>query len=205
MLAGEVMTQILDRSNHVAPAEPVDRRWTREEYYRLAEEGYFIGQRVELIEGRIVEMPAQGLPHTQAVELVENYAREVFGKGYRYRVQMPFRTADGSDPEPDLAVVPGTPRDRADGHPTFATLIVEVSDTTLRHDRRKAKLYAASNVGDYWILNLLESVLEVYRSPSTSPSDTTPPYASVRILSRDETIAPLGAPGAIVKVADLLP
>jgi Uma2 family endonuclease len=199
------MTEVLDRSNHVAPAEPVDRRWTREEYYRLAEEGYFVGQRVELIEGRILEMPAQGLPHTQAVELVENYARDAFGKGYRYRVQMPFRSADGSDPEPDLAVVPGTPRDPADGHPRSAKLIVEVSDTTLRLDRRKAKLYAASNIADYWIINLLNGTLEVHRDPVTNPSDATPPYASVRVLSRDETIAPLAAPANPVKVADLLP
>ena len=107
MAFGEAMTQLLEPPKHVAPVEPVDRRWTREEYYRLANEGFFTGQRVELIEGRIIEMPGQGLPHTQAVELVENYARDAFGKGYRYRVQMPFRAADGSDPEPDLAVVAG--------------------------------------------------------------------------------------------------
>jgi Uma2 family endonuclease len=205
MSTGEVMTQVLDRSNHVTPAEPVDRRWTREEYYRLADGGYFAGQRVELIEGRILEMPPHGLPHAASVELLTRFVSKAFPPGYRLRIQLPFRAADGSDPEPDVAVVAGDPRDPANGHPTSAILIVEVSDTSLRHDRRKARLYAASNVADYWIVNLLDGTLEVHRNPLESPSDTTPPYASVRILTRDETIAPLGAPDATVKVADLLP
>lgn len=199
------MTQLLETPNRAAPSEPTERRWTREEYYRLAEQGYFEGQRVELIEGRIVQMPAQGLPHTRGVELVDNYAREAFGKGFRHRVQMPFRAADGSDPEPDLLVVPGTPRDPADGHPTTATLIVEVADTSLRYDRRKARLYALSGIEDFWILNLLDGTLEVYRDPIPEPSDNGPPYASIRVLTRGESIAPLGAPAAVVKVADLLP
>ena len=118
---------------------------------------------------------------------------------------MPLRAADDSDPEPDVAVVAGDPRDSADGHPTSASLIVEVSDTTLRHDRRKAKLYAASKVRDYWILNLLDGTLEVYRDPVDSPSQTTPPYSTARIFNRDETLAPLGAPAATVKITELLP
>ena len=118
---------------------------------------------------------------------------------------MPFRAADGSDPEPDLAVLRGSPRDPADGHPTSATLIVEVSDTTLRHDRRKAKLYAASGVQDYWIVNLVDGTLEVHRDPVQSISDSMPPYANVRVLNRTDTISPLGAPGANVVISDLLP
>src|SRR5438477_8242855 len=104
------MTQLAELANHIAPLEPTDRRWTREEYYRLAEEGYFFGQRVELIEGRIIEMPAQGLSHTVGVELFDRYVGSAFPVGYRHRVQMPFRAADGSDPEPDIAVVKGDPR-----------------------------------------------------------------------------------------------
>ncbi len=187
-------------------SEPPDERlWTRAEYYRLTEDGFFDGQRVELIEGRIYRMPPQGLPHTCGVELVTEFFHRAFGKGHRYRVQMPFRAADGSDPEPDVLVVAGSPRDPADGHPTTALIVVEVSDTTLRHDRRKAKLYAASGVKDYWILNLLEEVLEVYREPVASPTDETSAYGSVQILKRDQVIAPLAAPSVSVKVADLLP
>ena len=100
--------------NRLTDDEPTEREWTREEYYRLAEEGFFEGQRVQLLKGRIYQMPPQGLPHTVAVELAENAVRKVFGTNHRFRVQMPFHTADGSDPEPDIAVVPGSPRDAAD-------------------------------------------------------------------------------------------
>jgi Uma2 family endonuclease len=195
------MTQLIEAQ----PEQPSERRWTRQEYYRLAEQGYFDGQRVELIEGRIIQMPPQGLPHTVGVEMVDRYVRKAFPDGFRHRAQMPFRTVDGSDPEPDIAVVKGHPRDPADGHPTSAALIVEVIDTTLRHDRRKAKLYALSGVIDYWILNLLDEQLEVYREPIAEPSSNGPWYASVRVLRRDESLAPVAAPLAVVNVAELLP
>ncbi|HSV13272.1 MAG TPA: Uma2 family endonuclease [Tepidisphaeraceae bacterium] len=199
------MTQLAERSNQPAPSEPTERRWTRREYYRLAEQGYFKGQRVELIEGRIIQMPPQGLPHTTGVELVDRAVRKAFLDGYRFRIQMPFRAADGSDPEPDVAIVKGDPRDPADGHPTSAALIVEVSDTTLCHDRRKARLYAISGVSECWILTLADSTLEVYQNPMPSAGAADLPYASIRQLRREDSLAPLAAPQGIIQVADLLP
>jgi Uma2 family endonuclease len=204
------MTQVLNKPAQQTPTlgstEPSDRLWTREEYYKLVEQGFFDGQRVELIEGRIVELAPQRVPHRVSVELVDRYAGRAFPAQHCVRVQMPFRAADGSDPEPDVAVVPGDPRDSTVEHPSRAVLIVEVSESTLRHDRRKARLYAMSGVTDYWIINLIDRCLERHRDPLPGGgSPNGPAYASVKIYTPQESIAPLAAPAAMIAVAELLP
>jgi Uma2 family endonuclease len=113
-----------------------------------------------------------------------------------------------SVPDPDLAVVPGTPRSyMTASNPTTALLIVEVSESTLPYDRRaKASLYAAAGIADYWIVNLVQRQLEVHRDPV---ADTAQPYgfryASRSILDPADVVAPLAAPQARITVADLLP
>src|SRR5262249_52853182 len=93
-------------------------------------------ERVELLEGDIVRMWPQGPAHAVAVANTEQALRRVFGSGYHARVQMPFVTGDNSEPEPDVAIVPGHPRNYILGHPSTAILLVEVADTTLDYDRR---------------------------------------------------------------------
>ncbi len=184
-------------------AAPADRIWTREEYDRLVDLDFFQGQRVELVEGRIIQMSPQGVPHRKRVELVAKYLSKAITKDYRVCVQLPFRAADGSEPEPDVAVVPGEDPGEITEHPSSAILIVEVSESTLNYDRRKARLYAASNVGEYWILNIALRTLEVYQQPLPNASDVNA-YASSQILQENETVAPLAAPHAMIKVAELL-
>jgi Uma2 family endonuclease len=203
------MTHVLDKSAQAvsspAPSDPTDRRWTREEYYRLIEQGFFDGQRVELIEGRIVEITPQRVPHSISVELLTRFATRAFAQD-RVRIRMPFRAADGSEPEPDLAVVVGEPRDSTERHPSTAVLIVEVSETTPRHDRSKAKLYAPSGVTDYWIVNLVDRCLELHRDPLPGGGyPDGPAYASIKILQPNDSLAPLAAPKASVSVAEFLP
>lgn len=206
---GVQMTQMLNKpvqSGQAFAAEPVDRLWTRDEHYKLVDQGFFDGQRVELIEGRIVEMPPQKVPRSVSLELVGRYALRAFPQLHRIRVQMPFLASDGSDPEPDLAVVSGDPRDSTNTHPSSAVLIVEVSETTLRDDRRKARLYALSGVADYWIINLLDGCLELHRDPLPGGgSPNGPAYATIKILQPGDSLAPLAAPQATVAVAEFLP
>ena len=124
--------------------KPRTRKWTRAEYYRMADLGMFRDQRVELIEGTIVQMPPQKNFHVIGIGLVEQRPRAAFGPRYWVRIQAPLHLGPRSAPEPDVAVVPGGSRDYTrTGHPTTALLIVEVSETTLAYDRgRKASLYA---------------------------------------------------------------
>jgi Uma2 family endonuclease len=114
---------------------------------------------------------------------------------------------DESEPEPDLAVAPGTLRDYRCEHPARPVLVVEVAECSLRLDRNeKSSLYARAQLEDYWIVNLLAHVLEVYRQPTPDP--TAPygwSYSSRQVLGPESSAAPLAAPDARVRVSDLLP
>ena len=139
------------------------KRWTREEYHQLAETGLLQDVRVQLIGGEIVEMTPQGNRHCVAVGLIEEALRTAFGANHWVRVQMPLALLDDSEPEPDLAVVFGSPREWAE-QPRGALVVVEVSDATLTFDvRRKASLYASGGIDDYWVLDLGERQLLVHR------------------------------------------
>ncbi len=83
---------------------------------------------------------------------------------YTVRNQMPLALDENSEPEPDVAVVPGKARDYTQAHPTTAVLVVEVADATLRLDRKtKQAVYARNGIAEYWIVNLKDNSLEVYR------------------------------------------
>jgi Uma2 family endonuclease len=181
------------------------RRWTREEYYRLVEQNFFYGQRIELIGGKIIQMAPQHNAHSVAIELVNEFARRAFPADHWVRIQMPLHLPPNSEPEPDIAVVRGSPREATD-HPTSAILVVEVSDTSLRYDRRKARLYAKHGLADYWILNIQDRQLELYRDPVPGGGRKgSPPYENIRVLHEFDTITPLAVPNASVRVTDLLP
>jgi Uma2 family endonuclease len=188
--------------------EPKLMRWTREQYYRLAQTGVFEGRHVELIRGEIFEMSPQKSEHAAVVTQVDDVLSPVFAPaGCCIRVQCPLDLGQDSDPEPDIAVVAGKPLDYVQSHPTTAALIVEVAESTLWFDRtRKASLYAAAGIGDYWIDNLADRQLEVYRDPVP---DAAQPYgwgyASVTIFTRADSLSPLAAPQAVIAVAELVP
>lgn len=186
--------------------EPKIRRWTKREYYQAGELGWFEGQRVELIDGEVIEMAPQKDEHATAVMLADYALRKAIGKGFVVRVQLPLNCGPASEPEPDLAVVPG-PLRSVTRHPTTATLVIEIADTTLRTDRgRKARLYARCGVKDYWIVNLVDRQLEVRRQPfADSKKPFGHDYAETLVLHSGEALAPLAMPNRKVKVKDLLP
>lgn len=187
--------------------EPRRFRWTRGEYYRMAEMGLFDGRRVELIGGEIFEMSPQQSDHAEAVTLAQETMMQVFGQGYRVRVQLPLSLGLESDPEPDVAVVAGVPHGFRHAHPTTALLIVEVAESTLSFDRtEKASLYASAGITDYWIVNLVDRQLEVRRNPIPAPAQLYGwEYAQITILTAADSVSPLAAPQASVAVANLLP
>jgi Uma2 family endonuclease len=184
------------------------RRWTRKEFYRLLDLNFFLGQRVELIEGEILVMASQKNFHAIAITLTEDALRAAFGPGYWVRVQMSLDLTPYSVPDPDLAVIAGSVRYNCSvDNPTTALLIVEVSLTTLRYDRgRKASLYARAGIEDYWIVNLVNRQLEVRRDPVPDSSQRYGyGYAQLTTLQPSDVATPLVAPSARIAVADLLP
>ena len=183
------------------------RKFSKDEYYRMAEMGFFNGQRVELIDGEVILMSPQEAGHATAVELVARILEKAFGEGYHVRDQKPLDLGEGHEPEPDAAVVIGSPRDYAQAHPKTAVLVVEVALSSVDYDRVvKGSLYAKSGIPEYWLLNLRERRLEVFREPVPMPEQIFGfGYKSMRIYLPDETVSPLAKPDAKIKVADMLP
>ena len=192
----------------IASAISVQRRkFSKDEYYRMAEMGFFNGQRVELIDGEVILMTPQEASHATAIGLVADTFQAVFSEGFVVRVQQPLDLGEVHEPEPDVAVVSGQRRDYATSHPKTAVLIVEVALTSIDYDRNvKSSLYAKAGIPEYWLLNLRERRLEVFREPVPMPEQIFGfGYKSMRIYLPDETVSPLAKPDAQIKVADLLP
>ena len=183
------------------------RRWSKEEYYKLGELGFFQGQRIELIEGELMVLSPQGPLHFHEVDRVFRVLYRVFATGYWTRAQGPVDLGQTTEPEPDVSVVPGSSANCVQAHPTKAALIVEVSDSTVDYDTTdKASLYAAAQIEDYWVVNLPGNRLEIRRRPIPDGSARHGwRYADVGIHSAGDIVSPLAVPNAQVRVADLLP
>ena len=197
---------VLDPSTPRAQAGARIHEWTYEEYARLDELGFFPERRFELIEGRIIEMAAVGPRHFVATGLVDAVLRRICPHGY-FVSSAPVLKLGKSGPLPDVAIIRGRLQDYAGGVPTDAALLIEVSDSTLAPDRLdKGSLYAKSGIADYWIVNLVDNVLEVYREPVRDPSQPSGfRYAKVEVYRPGSMASPLVAPGATVAVSDLIP
>jgi len=168
------------------------RRWTRAEYGRLIEVGVFRpGEPVELLGGELIVNEPQGSAHYTAIGLIEDALRASLGSAWLVRSQGPIALDDVSEPEP----------------PARPVLVVEVAESSLQLDREhKGSLYARARLDDYWILNLVDRVLEVYRRAVQDPSAPFGwRYASREVLGPESSVAPLAAPSAGIVVSDLLP
>ena len=176
-----------------------DHHITREAYDQMVSAGAFIGRRVELVGGIIYEMSPQDRLHASGLRYARQVLEGICPQGYYVDVQMPLNLGLDSEPEPDLAIIRRDPQNYAQGHPTSAVLVVEVAHSSLRHDRDKADVYALAGIEEYWIVDLVHKVLEVYREPLDGA------YRSRLILRRGERISPLARPDVTVAVDDLLP
>jgi len=127
----------------------------------MVELGLFENERVELLYGVIVRMSPKGAPHDSAIDRLNERLVTALAGQATVRIQNSFAASDGSEPEPDVAVVPRA--DYREEHPSRAFLIIEVADSSLETDRgTKARLYAESGVEEYWIVNVRDGLVEVY-------------------------------------------
>ena len=186
-----------------AQSAPVARfLWDADRYEEAVARGIFTAEDpIELIDGEIItHMSPQYSPHATAIRLVSIALGGIFVEGFDVRSQLPLRLGAKSMPEPDVAVVRGSPRDYLSGHPLTAELVVEVSDSSLVIDRgRKLRLYAREGVPEYWIVNLADDCVEVYRQA------TGEAYGEARTYRRGEIIGTVGPRAQAVAIADLLP
>ena len=182
------------------------RRWSRLEYERLIDLGVFQpGDPIELIGGELLVAEPQGAPHYTSIRKTARMLERAFGPSWEVRTQGPMGLDEESEPEPDVAVVPGEPEDYRSAHPSRADLVVEVSESSLAFDRdHKGSVYARAGILDYWIVNLVDRVLEVYREPA--PDAAAPfgaRFAQREILDPSRQVSPLAAPEASIRVRDL--
>jgi Uma2 family endonuclease len=182
-------------------------RWKRIEYDRLVDLGAFEDEPLELIGGQLIVAEPKGAYHSSAVTAADYALRAALPSGWIVRAQQPVSLDDESEPEPDLVVVPGRPADYRDAHPERPALVIEVAYSSLQFDRaRKGSLYARAAVEDYWIVNLIDRVLEIYRDPTPDPSAIYGwRYRSVTTLTPPATAIPLAFTSSHIAVADLLP
>lgn len=173
-------------------------RLSRADYDRLVALGFFQRRHVELIHGILVEMSPIGPPHRAVVDRLTKLLVLRLGDRARVSTQQPFIAWDESEPEPDVSVVPEG--DYELSHPEQAFLLIEVADASLAYDREtKAPIYAASGVPEYWLVNLVERVVEVYRHPEGGR------YTSVDRLKPGARIAPEAFPDVQILVSEILP
>ena len=186
---------------------PQPHRFTRETYYQMAEMGFFEGHHVELIEGEIIYMAPMRDLHAVEMGIVAQSLTKAFPDHW-VRNQLPLSFISNTEPEPDFAVVAGSPRDyKGKGHPTTALHVVELSDTSLGYDKgQKASLYARAGIQEYWIVNLVDNCVEVMRDPEPNASAAYGyKYRTVFTCRQPDTLSPLARPAASISVADLLP
>ncbi len=181
--------------------------WTVPTFHRACSIGLFEGRRAILLRGVILEQGKMNPPHAVAILIVNEVLRVAFGSGWTIRVQLPLILSQETDPVPDLAVVPGGVRDFAAAHPTMATLVVEVSDTTLDPDLTiKAEIYATAGVLDYWVIDVENRQLHVFRDPVPLPEGLgATAYRSHVTLAATDSVSPLAQPNHSIRVTEMLP
>jgi Uma2 family endonuclease len=183
------------------PRVPTPRRFTVDEYTRMLEIGLFgHNPHIELLDGEILNMAAQGDPHIECIMRLSHELVLSGGNDFYVSQQSGVRLSPYSRPEPDIALVP---RDRYTGGAPRAeavALIVEVAETTLAYDRgRKLAAYAAAGIPEYWVVNLRRREVEVYREPDGSA------FRTATVVPADGRLTPLALPELSLFVADVVP
>lgn len=172
------------------------------EWHLMGEAGIFApDSHLELIEGEIFTMPPIGFNHAGHVARLNRLFAHVWSQDIIVRVQDPVQLGDLSEPEPDFMLLRPNPDFYTTRHPTAADvlLLAEVSDSTLRFDKTtKLRLYANHNIPEYWIVNLIDNCLEVYRQPQDGD------YLHQSILSKTDNVDLLALPDIRIAVGDIL-
>ena len=183
------------------PTAPARHRLTATEFRRMAEAGILReDERIELIEGELIDMAPIGSRHASTVARLTAWLNRAASGRLIVFPQNPVSLSEHSEPQPDLALL--KPRDdyyRA-ALPTAedVLLLIEVADTTLDYDKvTKVPLYARSGIAEVWLVNLRDAVIEVFRGPGAQG------YARVTRVERDQCIAPLAFADLVLTVEEL--
>jgi Uma2 family endonuclease len=182
---------------------PNRHRFTVDELFQMVEAG-IVTSRVELVHGEILEMAPQGNAHSIAVNDLYDALRVIFPKPWFIRNQSTHRFGEHLAYDPDLTVLESKPVIGAKID-ALATLIVEVSDTTLAYDLGQKRLdYARAGVPEYWVADIKNRRIRIFRNPNTNATDPQLAYGSETVAEANDRFGPIAAPDRLV-VSDVLP
>lgn len=178
------------------------RRWTVDEYHQMIAAGILTSRdRVELLDGQIIEMVPQEPPHTSTTSSFGNGFVLLFAGKAWVRQQLPITIAPDSEPEPDIAIVKIDPRRYRDRHPVpeEVYLLTEVADSSLAYDRDlKVKIYARANIPEYWIIDVNQQQLLIFREPVGET------YQVEQVVGIGDAISPVAFPEIVIGWSNLL-
>ncbi len=178
--------------------EPI-RRMTRAEYHRLGDAGFFGEEKVELLFGVVVEMTPIDQAHIHSTYLLRRLLERALGDRATVYSPTVLAASEISEPEPDLMVVPAAAASWTE-HPSSAYLVVEVARSSVSRDQGvKALLYGMSDVEEYWIVNHVDQVVEVYRDRDAGS------WRTKTVHGRGERVGMLRFPDVEIAVSDVLP
>lgn len=216
----EADAQMIEQVEFIEPVDPAElqteylgslRRLSLDDYHWLISCGFFernpvVADPVEFIDGYLVEMSPNHPPHATAVERLDDVLHVALGGRARVRCQLPITLPEQhSEPEPDVAVATRqhtSSRQHPGGGDVL--LVCEVADSSLTYDRKvKLDLYARAGIREYWIVNLNDRVVEVYRQPVTIGRRAT--YQLRLELLPDQTVAPLAFPDVEITLSEIFP
>ncbi len=176
-------------------------QWTIEDYHRMIDAGILDHRSVELLNGQIIEMAPEGIPHAYFSDAAAEYLRNILGNRAKIREGKPITLfQSNSEPEPDIAIVEPLGTVYLDHHPYPENIfwLIEFSNSSLTKDlEEKSKVYATESIREYWVVNLRNQTLIVFRRPEQGE------YQSQEILTQGE-IYPIAFPDMAVSVQRLL-
>ena len=179
------------------------RLFSVDEYYAMAEAGIIThDERVELINGEIIEMSPIGSRHAGSVNSLDHLMSDQLGQRALVTVQNPLRLGSHAEPEPDVMILSWRDDFYASAHPgpEDVLLLIEVSDTTIDSDRNeKLTLYANAGIPEVWIANIPERVVEVYTDPVNGV------YTNRQVFGLDEDVSPMAFPDVSLPVSRIVP
>jgi Uma2 family endonuclease len=174
------------------------RHLKRVEYDKLVEQGAFQNERVELVFGVVVAMSPVDPSHVKSTTVLANRLTRALGDRAEVRCQQPIAATEDSEPEPDIYVTPES--DDWSQHASRAHLVVEVARTSLAYDRsEKALLYGIAEVDEYWIVDLVNELVEVRRDRDRGT------WRSISTYRRGETVSLIAFPDVVIDVTEILP
>jgi Uma2 family endonuclease len=191
------MTQALQQP--IAP-ELIPARITLEQYHRMVDAGIWDNCHVELLNGVVVEMSPEGMPHASRSTTTGEYLIRTLEDRAQVRPAKPITLPSGSEPEPDIAIVRRMPDNYLSHHPYPEDIfwIIEYSNSSLDKDLGvKAKIYASEGIPEYWVINLKKNVLIVFRDPIDGKYQSRQEFTT-------GTISPLAFPDLAIEVGRLL-